>query len=88
MQLFAAFFVKSIMVPYANKQGDSGVTAYETAPGSILVQFIGGDTYLYTNDSAGAINIKQMKHLAERGSGLSTFISQYVKDAYERKLNS
>lgn len=74
------------MVPYANKQGDSGVAAYEIASGSITVQFTGGDIYLYTNDSAGAINIKQMKHLAERGSGLSTFISQCVKDGYERKL--
>lgn len=74
------------MVPYANKQGDSGVRAYDAHPGSIIVQFISGEIYLYTNDSAGTENIKQMKHLAERGSGLSTFISQYVKDAYERKL--
>lgn len=74
------------MVPYANKQGDSGVAAYETAPGSILVQFTGGDIYLYTNNSAGPVNIKQMKHLAERGSGLSTFISQCVRDGYERKI--
>jgi D-aminopeptidase len=74
------------MVPYKNGAGNSGVVAYQTGEDRITVQFIGGDTYIYTNASAGVKNIKQMKTLAEAGKGLSTFISTTVKDRYERKV--
>lgn len=73
------------MIPYRNTAGNSGVRAYEIVANGIRVQFAGGDIYLYTNTSAGAKNIKQMQQLAKSGNGLSTFISQHVKDRYERR---
>lgn len=70
---------------YRNLAGDSGVMAYETAPDSIKVRFAGGETYLYTQESAGAATIETMKRLAEEGRGLSGFISRHVKDRYAAK---
>ncbi|GLU35049.1 hypothetical protein WKR88_13990 [Trinickia caryophylli] len=73
------------MKRYRNLSGQSGVVAYEIGNGWIAVKFDGGDVYRYTARSAGAENIKQMQRLAERGQGLSTFISRHVKDRYEDK---
>jgi hypothetical protein len=73
------------MERYKNHAGDSGVVAYETGPDFIRVQFIGGETYLYTYESTGADAVELMKTLAEQGRGLSTFISQSVKGTYATK---
>jgi hypothetical protein len=73
---------------YKNIGGESGVVAYDIDAGQIIVQFRNGERYLYTEDSAGAANIARMQELAIAGRGLSSFISQYVHDRYERKLNS
>lgn len=75
------------MQRYANRSGHSGVVAYELGADSITVKFTGGDRYLYTQDSAGAVHIARMRELAENGRGLSTYISQHVRDRYARKLN-
>ncbi|WP_137174788.1 hypothetical protein [Massilia sp. HP4] len=75
------------MQRYANRSGHSGVLAYELGADSITVKFTGGDRYLYTQDSAGAVHIARMRELAESGRGLSTYISQHVRDRYARKLN-
>lgn len=75
------------MERYKNLSGASGVQAYEIGDQSITVRFSTGDRYLYTDQSAGAENIAEMQRLATLGSGLSTFISQVVKDRYERKLD-
>jgi hypothetical protein len=72
------------MVPYGNAAGNSGVIAYEIGTDRIHVQFVDGKIYTYTNASAGASNIRLMKVLAKSGKGLSTFISQHVKDGYEK----
>jgi hypothetical protein len=74
------------MLRYANKQGSSGVIRYETGAEAIAIEFVGGDMYLYTYDSAGKKNVETMKKLARKGEGLSTFISREVKEKYERKL--
>ncbi len=74
------------MERYANRGGNSGVTAYEIGNTSITVQFQDGATYLYTYASAGANNIEQMKRLAIAGQGLGSFISTHVRKGYERKL--
>jgi hypothetical protein len=73
------------MQRYLNRAGDSGVVAYEPGPNFIRVQFIGGETYLYTYESTGADAVERMKTLAEQGIGLSTFISQSIKGAYATK---
>ena len=76
------------MERYRNQNGETGVVAYEMGRGSIVVKFVGGEKYLYTDRSAGAKNIAHMQALAQAGRGLSTFISQHVHNAYARKLKS
>jgi hypothetical protein len=75
------------MQRYKNLSGESGVIAYELGDRSITVRFSGGDRYLYTDQSAGADNVTEMQRLATLGSGLSTYISQVVKERYARKLD-
>ncbi len=75
------------MQPYQNLAGDSGVVAYETGSDFIRIRFKGGDTYLYTCQSAGAPAVEQMKALAAAGRGLSTFISRNVKGMYAEKAD-
>jgi len=74
------------MQRYANRSGKSGVIAYVLGANSITVEFNGGDRYLYNEESAGAHHIARMRELAEDGRGLSTYISQHVRDCYARKL--
>jgi len=71
------------MIQYKNIAGDSGIKAFEISEHSITVQFTTGATYLYTYSSAGKKHIEKMKKLALAGKGLSTFISQNVKDNYD-----
>jgi hypothetical protein len=75
------------MRPYRNLSGHSGVTAYEIGRDSITLCFVDGATYRYTVRSAGAAHIAAMKTLAAAGRGLSTFVSQHVRDRYERRLD-
>lgn len=75
------------MQRYKDISGKSGVIAFAIGDGRITVKFKGGDCYLYTVASAGAADIATMQRLAREGKGLSTFISQYVRDRYERKLD-
>ena len=74
------------MERYRNLAGDSGVVAYARHADSIAVKFYNGDVYLYTYESAGKENVERMKALARSGRGLSTFISQCVREAYAEKL--
>ena len=71
---------------YRNLSRDSGVVAYELAPGSIVVQFRDGWKYEYSDQSAGAAAVETMHKLAVAGRGLSTFISTHVRKAYARKF--
>jgi hypothetical protein len=71
---------------YVNRSGDSGITAYEIGADYIVVQFIGGDVYRYTYRSAGKRAIETMKKLAATGKGLSTYISQTIRQQYEKRL--
>ena len=70
------------MTPYRRLAGDSGVLAYRSAPTEIKVQFVDGRVYTYTYASAGRDQVEQMKRLAQAGRGLSTYISQHVRDGY------
>jgi hypothetical protein len=74
------------MIAYKNQHGNSGVSAYEIGKESITVQFVTGDTYVYTYRKPGKTQVEQMKVLAERGEGLSTYISRVVKGRYEEKV--
>lgn len=74
------------MKRYRNLEGHSGVTGYEAGHDYIKVQFGHEAIYLYTYASTGKRMIKRMKQLAEAGKGLSTYISRYVRNKYERKF--
>ena len=64
---------------------ETGVVAYYIDDDSITVQFQDGSFYLYDEDKPGRYHIKKMKALAEAGTGLSTYISQHVRENYKRK---
>ncbi|SDS15997.1 hypothetical protein SAMN05216490_0646 [Mucilaginibacter mallensis] len=74
------------MERYANRNGNSGVAAYQMGATSILVQFTTCAVYEYTYASAGAGNIESMKSLAISGSGLCSFIKRHVNKRYSRKI--
>lgn len=74
------------MTPYRKLSGNSGVTHYELASDSIKIKFNNGSVYLYTHAITGEGHISKMKQLATSGKGLSTYISQHVKDRYALKL--
>jgi hypothetical protein len=74
------------MERYNNLGGDSSAVAYEIGNDYIKVKFVDGSVYLYNYLSAGSQNIEEMKRLAIRGEGLSSFISKYVRKSYASKL--
>lgn len=74
------------MKRYGNTHGRSGVVAYATTPTSIIVRFVNGHLYEYSNARPGRAAVTRMKALAAAGRGLSTFIAQHVRDRYARKL--
>lgn len=73
------------MKRYGNRSGKSGVVAYELRPGAIVIAFVGGEKYEYTQASAGLDGVATMQRLAVAGEGLSTFVSQQ-QPPYARKL--
>lgn len=73
------------MHPYKTTNPDTGVIAYEISKDSISIKFRDGSVYLYTNKSAGPAAITEMKILAKKGVGLTTYINQHVREHYERK---
>jgi len=73
------------MTPYGNSSGKSGVRAYEISRNSITVEFISGDTYLYSHKKPGKTHVDKMIALAKSGKGLSTYISRHVKFNYEAR---
>jgi hypothetical protein len=74
------------MTPYANRSGKSGVTAYRTGPDFIIVEFMQDGVYLYNYTRPGRRHVNKMKALAERGEGLSTYISRHVREDFFKKL--
>jgi macrodomain Ter protein organizer (MatP/YcbG family) len=71
---------------YRTANQDTGVIAYETSKNSIRIKFRDGSIYAYTNKSAGIAAISEMKTLANKGEGLTTYINQHVRDHYQSKL--
>ncbi|MGQ0646871.1 MAG: hypothetical protein ACT4P7_04830 [Gemmatimonadaceae bacterium] len=73
------------MERYKNLSGDSGVTFFRIGRDFISVRFRHGITYHYDYTATGAHHVEQMKTLARAGKGLSTYVSQHVRNAYARK---
>ena len=71
------------MERYKNVSGKSGVVEYEIGADFIKVRFKGPKKiYVYNYASTGKEYIENMKKLAEGGKGLSTFVSQKVRERY------
>jgi nitrous oxidase accessory protein NosD len=73
------------MKRYQNLKGDSGITHYKIAEDSISLKFEGSKTvYTYSNQITGRTHVEKMKELAEKGTGLSTYIAQHpeVRENY------
>ncbi|HYG05248.1 MAG TPA: hypothetical protein VD865_02425 [Stenotrophomonas sp.] len=74
------------MKRYGNRAGNSGVVAYGFTATSIWVKFRNNEIYEYSSvGRAGPEKVARLKALAEAGEGLSTYISQYAHDDYERR---
>jgi hypothetical protein len=74
------------MKTYKNLSGDSGVAAYEIGKTYIHVKFHGETgIYIYDYKRPGKAAVEQMKTLALKGQGLSTFISQHVGNNFASK---
>jgi len=72
------------MERYRNSGGDSGVSAYEIGSDYILVKFSGtARTYRYSYRKAGQNHVENLKRLAQNGSGLNSYINQFVKFKYD-----
>ncbi len=77
------------MKRYGNLSGSSGVVAYEVKDkgSSIVLKFQGGDAYLYDGRKPGKRDVLEMIRLAHEGRGLSTYVSQHVRERYAEKLS-
>lgn len=74
------------MERYANLSGkQTGVESYEIGEGFIILRFVNGKNYRYTEASTGLEDVAKMQKLARAGQGLSTFVVRHIKDRYEEK---
>jgi len=73
------------MKKYLDKTNNSGVESFEITSNSIKVKFKYSDEiYIYSYESAGKIHVENMKNLAVEGIGLSTYISKYASEKFEK----
>jgi hypothetical protein len=72
---------------YKDLSGSSGVTGYKSVPNGIILQFKHKELYLYDNSKPGKRHVEQMKILAERGKGLTTYVNQNIRSNYKEKLS-
>jgi len=71
------------MERYSNRRGNSPITYFQIEDERIIVRFNSGKSYSYSYRKAGRTHVEQMKVLARSGSGLSAYITQNVKFAYD-----
>lgn len=70
------------MERYANRDGDSGVIAYELSQDSIKVKFHDFKIYVYNSIRPGPQIVNEMKKLAADGRGLNSYINRVVRKNY------
>lgn len=72
------------MERYRNSGGDSGVSSFEIGTDFIIVKFSGSSRiYRYSYRKAGQLHVENMKKIARNGSGLNSYINNYVKRLYD-----
>jgi hypothetical protein len=73
--------------PYANSDGDSGISNYEINRSAIIIEFVDAKyRYVYDHTKPGPDHVKTMVTLAKQGRGLATYINQHVGSNYARKI--
>lgn len=73
------------MEHYANRRGNSPIYQYQISEDSITVWFKGNSkAYTYSYRKAGRSHVEAMKSLARSGSGLSAYITQNVRNDYDK----
>jgi hypothetical protein len=70
------------MQPYGRSDRDQGVVAYQAGDDFIRLLFVDGSVYLYNAEKPGAKHVSEMKELAVRGEGLTTYVNRMVRTAY------
>jgi len=75
------------MKRYEDRSGRGGITGFENLSDGIILEFKYDDQYLYDYLKPGKEHVEQMKILAERGEGLTTYVNQHVRGNYRKKLN-
>ena len=68
---------------YQNLNGNSSIYGYSIESDRISVTFNDGRTYSYSYGRAGKNHVDTMKVLAERGSGLNSYIMRNVRYLYD-----
>lgn len=69
------------MEKYRNLSGKSGVQGYEIGNDYIIIKFSGtSKVYTYSYRKAGRHDVEKMKYLASTGSGLNSYINQYMNN--------
>ena len=76
------------MEPYGNRSGRSGVVGFELLDDGIVIEFTDGDRYRYGERVPGRAHVANMRRRARMGRGLATYISRFVGDHYEEKLDA
>lgn len=66
------------------RNSNSGVKAYKIEKEALKVLF-NDMVYVYTYKKPGRVHVENMKRLALNGKGLATYISQNVKQEYDKK---
>jgi hypothetical protein len=72
---------------YKDLSGRGGITGYKILPEGIILQFQHKHLYLYDYLRPGKDHVEQMKTLAGKGKGLTTYINQNIRENYKQKLN-
>ena len=68
---------------YKSVKPNSGIVRYALGDDFILIVFKGSDSaYIYNYQVTGTSEVEEMKGLAIRGEGLSSFISKHVHDKF------
>lgn len=75
------------MRQYDDLSGNSGASGYEFTEDGILVEFNHKDVYLYDYTKPGKEHVEKMRQLALNGQGLTTYINQYIRGNYRRKID-
>ena len=76
------------MERYGNRTGKSGVVGFDLLDDAIVIAFVGGERYRYGERAPGRAHVANMRRRARMGRGLATYISQFVGDNYEEKLDA